>query len=256
MYKLALLGQAITKSLSPRIHQAFATQAGITITYECIECEKENLTACIETLIAAGYRGVNITKPLKENAFLLAQELTPAAKQVKSVNTLRFSDNSIAADNTDGVGFIQDVQQRLAYDFANKQILILGAGGAVRGLLAVLPQQQITIYNRTTETAARLLKDFPQISLSATAQTGFDVIIDARSTQEIPAGFQHFHFNPNSLAYDLKYGEAAQPFLAWAQAHGASKLSDGTGMLIQQAAKSFEFWTGIQVNGATCPISF
>jgi shikimate dehydrogenase len=249
MYLFSLIGKNIQHSLSPQIHQQFAKQIDLKISYEIIECESNHFVTTVKDFIKKGGRGMNVTIPFKQQAFALCDSVSERATIAESVNTLIFhKTGEIEGDNTDGVGFIKDLANQ-HFSPQNKTILILGAGGAARGILHPLLQQnpkKIFLANRTVENANTLNQKFPDIQLIDFARLKnheFDLVIDCTS-------FLSFNFNltfsPHSLAYDLKYKERAMNFLQWAKQQNAAHCVDGYGMLVEQAAEAFCRWTGCQ----------
>jgi shikimate dehydrogenase len=260
--QFAVFGQPIAHSLSPQIHQAFATQFGIALSYERIECN----AAQFETLLAQfknqGAAGANVTLPLKQIAPSFCVQLDAAAQTAGSVNTLiRRGDDWLGA-NTDGIGLIRDLTIRHGLDLSGKSLLMIGAGGAARGVMGAFKAAgvaQIVIANRTLARAESLAAQFLEtaVALESLAETGsFDVIVHASS-----AGHQASRFEmpawPKSIAHgqsvlvDLSYGTAAAPALAFASELEIQAF-DGLGMLIEQAAEAFYLWHGVRPD--TAPI--
>jgi shikimate dehydrogenase len=258
----AVFGNPVAHSQSPRIHAAFAAQTGEEITYTARLVPLGEFPAAVQQFMAEGGKGANVTVPFKEEAFLLCtlagNTLTPRARQAGAVNTLRFTNNSIAGDNTDGAGLVRDIEKNLGYPLADRRVLLLGAGGAARGVLAPLLEchpATLTIANRTAAKAEALAVEF---GTSTTALQGggfaalegqtFDVLINATSASlenvalPLPKGV----FGPGCLAYDMMYGKHETPFLAQAHAAGVAWRSDGLGMLLEQAAESFFVWRGMR----------
>lgn len=254
MKKYAVLGNPIAHSKSPQIHQAFAQQFDIELSYERILVPAGELNNTLQNFQANGGSGVNITLPLKEEAWQLVTERTPRAQKAGAVNTIMFKENNFwFGDNTDGVGLLADL---IAHHAAieNRQILIVGAGGATRSIIEPLLSQKphsLLIANRTVERAERLVKNFTEANNIAacgleqlTGQT-FDVIINATAAGikgevlSLPVNLRQ-----DAVCYDLVYGDAAKPFLNWAKQQGAAQCLDGLGMLIEQAAEAFYLWHG------------
>lgn len=251
MNKLTVLGNPIAHSLSPKIHTAFAKQCGIVLSYDTTLVVPDALANTFSSL-KKSHLGCNITAPFKTSAFEIADELTDQALQAQAVNTFKFIDKKIFGHNTDGLGLITDLTQRLQCDLAHKNILLLGAGGAARGCLAPLLQQQpkqVSIINRTHETAAELAKTFHSIgNVCALKETdkAFDLIINTAhanlTAEDLALNAQWL--TEKTLCYDLNYYDNSC-FLRWAEQHGA-KTSNGLGMLVEQAAESFYFWFGVK----------
>ncbi len=258
-YQLGLVGQGIAQSPSPRIHQAFAKSLSLSIEYTLEDIPESSFETHIASMIKRGFQGCNVTTPFKARALTLAHEASDAARRAGAANTLLFLPNRrIFADNTDGEGLVQDLQH-LGYTLEHQSILILGAGGAVSGILEPLLRQRpqkISLYNRTPDRALDLQKRFPQIalvSLEDTRDTHFNIIIDGTSNRaSLSLVLRDLDIltlkHSLKLIYDLKYcpsPTALTPTLAWAKVHGITAY-EGSGMLIRQAALSFERWTGMR----------
>lgn len=247
--KLGVIGNPVAHSLSPEIHAHFANQFGISIKYSKILVPIHKLKEFVYNFKNEGGIGLNITSPFKREAFLLCTHKSERALLTKSVNTLHFRDNDIFGDNTDGIGFINDVQRNLRYSLHDKNILLAGAGGAARGVLPFLiaqKPQKIFIMNRNQDKAKELIQDFScyqNIFLCRNNDLSVNVVIDC--TSEENNFFEHINLSlaKNSLCYDLKYGRTTS-FLQWAKENGGSIISDGFGMLVEQAAEAFFIWTG------------
>lgn len=255
MDRYAVLGQPVTHSKSPQIHKAFAEQLGIVLSYEAIEVAPEQFTATLQRLHAEGYQGLNITLPHKLAALAAATEVSDAARLAGAVNTLIRKGTGWRGDNTDGDGLIRDLKQNLKLALASKRILLLGAGGAARGVLKPLldeKPQELVISSRNPWTVEKIAAEFkphgPVHPCTHIALKGFsfDLILNATSaglsgqTPKLPPGV----LAKGGACYDLSYGKAAEPFCAWARQQNASLVSDGLGMLVEQAATSFELWRG------------
>ncbi len=257
----AVLGNPIRHSLSPQIFKLFAAQYNQTLVYHTLQVKAEDLAGSLSALRSEGYQGVNLTTPLKEKAFLLAEELSPEARCAGAINMLSFQEEGrYYGHNSDGAGFLRDLVVNKKYSIQGKSVLILGAGGAVRGLLGSLLQeqpQQIVIFNRTEQKAKRLLEDFQEkesplyfSSWQELPRYRFDLLIHCTTLglqgEKLP--FPAQILNPGACCYDLSYGKSALPFLLWSQEQGASFCYDGLGMLIEQAAEAFYIWQGKSVN--------
>lgn len=243
--KFAVFGYPIGHSLSPFIHQSFAQQFGLPLTYEAIEAQPKEFKEKLTQFIQEGGIGANITSPLKEIAFALASETSNRCQLAKATNTLVFQPGSrLYADNTDGIGLIRD------FDFhqialSDKHLLILGYGGASLALVPFLKQQgaHITIASRNPSSINNPLVDVQSYeNLTGT----FDIIIHAT-----PLGFKNqcppipsYLSLEKTICYDLSYGQAHRPFQQWAKQHHAQQIISGLGMLIEQAAESFTLWLG------------
>lgn len=265
--RYAVVGNPVEHSKSPLIHQAFALQTGQDIEYSKILAPIDGFSQTIAFMREAGFKGANVTVPFKLEAFNLANQLTERAHDAGAANTLLFNPGGIYGDNTDGVGLVRDIQQNLGIGFHSKKVLLIGAGGAAEGVLHPILEQQphlLVITNRTLDKALSMVKkveeqgDFRFVSVNAYAfhdlpGHSFDIVINATSTGlsetelPLPPGI----FAEDSLAYDMMYGRVT-PFMAFAQAHGARQISDGLGMLVEQAAESFFIWR--QVRPDTGPV--
>ncbi len=255
----AVFGHPVAHSLSPRIHAAFGRQAGIVLRYEAIDVEPAGFAAALAAFAARGGSGANVTLPLKEAAFALCAEASERARRAGAVNTLvRGEDGRWRGDNTDGSGLVRDLTQRHGLDLRGRRTLLLGAGGAARGVAPALLDAgigELTIANRTSSRADALadaLGDPARVHVryfdDLAAQGEFDLVVNATSAARggaLPA-LPMALVGPRSVAVDLSYGEAAIPFLAWARAAGGRQAVDGLGMLVEQAADSFALWHGVR----------
>ncbi len=258
--KYAVMGNPIAHSKSPQIHAAFAKQTGQDMTYEAILAPLDNFKHALQSNIHAGYRGVNITVPFKLEAFGLCDTLTERAKSAGAVNTLSFESGEIASetkvygDNTDGVGLVNDIKMNLKYALEGERILVLGAGGAAQGVLLPLLKANpkcIVIANRTLEKAQQLAQKVSHTALVSansfeSLDGQFDIIINATSTglSDTALPISDAIFAKNCLAYEMMYGRET-PFMAQARKNGA-QVSDGLGMLVEQAAEAFYIWRGVR----------
>ena len=261
--RYAVMGSPITHSRSPEIHHHFATMTGETISYQAIEAHVDNFAAKVREFVRAGGRGLNVTAPCKVSALDLCDTLGTEASTAGSVNTLSFdAAGRCKGDTTDGIGFMRDLQHNLGYNLTGRRLLILGAGGAVRVLLGVLAQSaaaSIVIANRTPERAEILVQGTachtPLCSapLDTLPEGPFDLIING-SAGNRPDTFKnvsHHILQPHSVCYDLNYSDHPTPFLLWGMAHGVTRVADGIGMLVEQAAESFLIWRGKRPDTAT-----
>ncbi len=242
--RFAVVGNPVTHSLSPIIHQLFAESLGLGLSYEKIQSTMPGFTQQVSNFFKQGGRGLNITSPVKEHAFLIAQHPTKRCLKAGAANTLWWDENELYADNTDGVGLLRDLIHYI--DLKNKRILILGAGGAVRGILAPLIDAQpalLAISNRTLEKASRLCYEFSVPVCTDLSQTSlpFDLIINA-TTPEFSSILPSSILTTNTICYDLSYSQTS--FLSWAKKQGCYAV-DGLGMLVEQAAEAFLIWHGI-----------
>lgn len=255
--RYAVFGHPIAHSKSPEIHAQFARQTGQNLTYEAILAPLDGLADSLTQFRNAGGKGANITVPFKEQAFALCDRLTPRAELAGAANTLMFKDDLILGDNTDGAGLVRDLRHNHQFALTDKRILLLGAGGAARGVIGPLLEcapANLTVANRTASRAHALAAHFKQhgfstvtgCDLEAIAQP-FDLIINATAASlkgERPPVSTRI-FLPTTLAYDMMYGPSLTPFLQWAQQQGAATV-DGLGMLVEQAAEAFFFWRGVR----------
>ena len=255
--RYAVFGNPIAHSKSPEIHAQFARETAQDLTYEAILAPLDGFAGSLNGFRAAGGKGANITVPFKEQAYGLCDRLTPRAELAGAVNTVLFQDGAIVGDNTDGAGLVRDLMHNHQFALAHKRILLLGAGGAARGVIGPILEQApagLTIANRTASRAQVLATHFSQRGLSPVASCDldaldapFDLVINATAASlggERPPVSSRI-FQPASLAYDMMYGSSPTPFLRWAQQQGAA-TADGLGMLVEQAAEAFYFWRGVR----------
>ena len=253
----AVFGNPINHSKSPVIHRQFAEQTGQDMHYTKQLVNEGEFETAAQEFFERGGRGLNITVPFKLNAFEFAQKRTPRAERAGAVNTLaRLGDGTILGDNTDGIGMIHDMHN-LGWELQDKRVLILGAGGAVRGILQPLLEEQparVTIANRTPSKAEELAKNFLDLgdiqAKSFTQLTGdvFDIVINGTSASlqgELPPLPEKL-LADNACCYDMMYGAEPTIFLQWARGHGAAHTADGLGMLVGQAAEAFYLWRQIR----------
>ncbi|MDP5255638.1 MULTISPECIES: shikimate dehydrogenase [unclassified Vibrio] len=248
-------GNPIAHSKSPYIHQQFAEQIGKNIDYQAKLEQVGEFTASAEQFFAQGGLGANVTMPFKGDAFDMADELTERARLAGAVNTLqRLADGRILGDNTDGAGLVKDLLHK-GVAFTGKRALLIGAGGAARGVISPLLDQglsSLVIVNRTMEKATSLAERFAskgdvQACDLGAINTSFDIIINSTSTSltgEVPA-ISDAIFARDSVCYDMIYQKQMTSFNQWAQSHGVSQCYDGLGMLVGQAAESFSLWHGV-----------
>ena len=256
--RYAVIGNPIEHSKSPRIHRAFAGQTGEDLVYERLLGDPEHFAEDVRRFLESGGKGLNVTVPFKEDAWRLADELTPRARSAGAVNTLVLrSDGTLLGDNTDGVGLVRDLTQNQGFDFHGQRILLLGAGGAARGVVRPLLEQRpasLVIANRTARKAQELAAELQGfgvevrgIGLDELDGQRFDLIINATAAGlegKVPP------IPPQCLAsggwiYDMMYGSEPTAFVRWGERHGAARALDGLGMLVEQAAESFRVWRGV-----------
>lgn len=251
--RYGVIGNPIAHSKSPEIHTAFARQTQQSITYERLLAPLNGFEDYALALRDAGYHGANVTIPFKLDAAKLADDLTPRARLAGAVNTLRFDGEKIVGDNTDGIGFVRDVQGRLKFALQDAAVLILGAGGGVRGLIGALLEEKprwIAVANRTHGRAQELADEFgvEALTFDEVPAEHFDLVINGTPTglhAQAP-NIDPETFDDCTLAYDLVYDAHPTPFMELARRGGAKVVSDGLGMLIEQAAEAFLVWRGVR----------
>jgi shikimate dehydrogenase len=261
--RYGVFGNPVGHSRSPAIHAAFAAARHQDLVYEAILAPLDGFAASVRAFVEAGGRGANVTLPFKQEACRLATRLTARARLAGAVNTLSFDGPEWLGDNTDGAGLLRDLTHNLGCPIAGMRVLLLGAGGAARGVLGPLlaaGPRRLVIANRTEalahELAARMANagEVSGCSHAQLAGQSFDVLINATSASlagaplPLPDGL----FASGSLAYDMMYGDGQTPFLRLAGRCGAARLADGLGMLVEQAAEAFCLWRGVRP--ATAPV--
>ncbi len=263
MDKYAVVGNPVEHSLSPQIHTAFASETKQDLEYQALLLNADNFEQQMRELQASGYKGVNVTVPFKEQAWQMADQLSPRAQDAKAVNTVIFQDDGkIAGDNTDGIGLTRDLVLNHEVLITHRKILIMGAGGAVRGILGPLLSRKpglVTLANRTVDKAERLAEEFfhmGEIEVSPFDDLGrdrYDLIINGTSASlndEVPPIPDEI-LGINSICYDMMYNiKHPTAFVNWAQQRGALRAYDGLGMLVEQAAESFYIWRGVRPSTA------
>lgn len=254
--RYAVIGHPVDHSRSPDIHAAFARQTGQKLVYERLPAAPDAFAATVAAFFAEGGAGLNVTLPFKGEAAAYADRLTDRARRAGAVNTLaREDDGTLLGDNTDGIGLARDLERQLQIPIAGSRILILGAGGAVRGVIPVLFEHgaaAIHVANRTAAKAEAMAADFTDLGdigggALSRATGGWDIVVNAISaglTGETP------DVSPAVLddargAYDMIYADQPTPFLRWVAEHGIERRCDGFGMLVEQAAESFALWRGV-----------
>ena len=261
--RYAVVGNPIAHSLSPEIHMAFAREVGHDIVYERIIAPHDGFVALVDCLRGEGAKGINITMPFKLEAFKYANKHTLRAQLAGAANTLKFdrtiSDDEVFADNTDGAGLVRDILNNLKHEIVDRTILIIGAGGAARGVMGALIDKNpksISISNRTSHKASELAQrlsnhsaavDIEALNKEQLLTRQFDIVINATSASfentqpQVPPTI----FAPDGLAYDMVYGKGTTPFLKMA-AQSKTKMADGLGMLVEQAAEAFFVFRGVR----------
>lgn len=252
--RYAVFGHPVGHSRSPWIHARFAELTGDSLRYEARDVPRGGFDSALREFLEAGGRGLNVTLPHKLAAFEAAAQHTPRARRAGAVNTLAVEQGGLLGDNTDGAGLLRDLQANLGVTVVGQRVLLVGAGGAARGVLPVLldaQPQRVLIANRSADKAVALAAHFvnegPVAGTSlAGAREACDLVINATSASlrgEVPdldAGV----LGPDTFCYDLAYGDQPTAFMRWARERGATGVADGVGMLVEQAAESFELWRG------------
>lgn len=261
MDRYGVFGNPIGHSKSPLIHRLFAAQTGQQLSYEPLLAPLDDFAGFARAFFSEG-RGANVTVPFKEQAFQLADRLSERAQRAGAVNTLhKLADGSLLGDNTDGAGLVRDLTLNAGFSLAGKRILLLGAGGAVRGVLEPFLAQRpavLVVANRTVEKAERLAQEFAE--LGVVYPSGFDwleepldLIVNGTSASlngETPPIAPSLIQPGHTLCYDMMYAKEPTAFCRWAQTHGAARALDGLGMLVEQAAEAFWLWRGIRPDTA------
>lgn len=258
----AVMGNPITHSKSPRIHTLFAQQTGQRLEYTAIQVDVGGFSQAVGQFDAAGGKGLNVTVPFKQEAWQRVSERSERAERAGAVNTIKFDGNKLIGDNTDGVGLVNDLTTNNHIEIKGKRILLMGAGGAARGVLAPLLAQQPTllvIANRTVDKAVELATAFADLgNIKGTgyddlADQQFDIIINATAASlqgQLP-NMPDTVIAAEACCYDMMYGAEPTIFMQWAAEHGAAKVLDGLGMLVEQAAESFFIWRGVRPDSLT-----
>jgi shikimate dehydrogenase len=258
-----VVGHPVSHSLSPFIHGMFARETGQAMSYRLFDVRPADLEVHVRDFFAQGGLGLNVTLPHKIAARELAHELTARAAHAAAVNTLAWTDGgTILGDNTDGAGLVHDLRENLGLQLAGRRVLVLGAGGATRGVLAPLlglKPAVVVIANRTPERAAALASAFSDLGVTHgvgfedVGEEAFDLVINATSASlsgDIPP-LPQGAVGSATVCYDLAYGKSATAFVAWAKLRGCAQALQGLGMLVEQAAESFELWRGMRPTTAT-----
>ena len=259
--RYCVFGNPIGHSKSPLIHGLFAEQTGQPLTYEAVLAPLDDFTGCARQFFAKG-KGGNVTVPFKEQAYQLADSLSARAQRAGAVNTLKkLDDGSLLGDNTDGAGLVRDLTRNAGLDLAGKRILLLGAGGAARGVIEPLLAEKpaaLVVANRTVEKAEALAQLFA--GLGPVSASGFDwleepvdLIINGTSASlagDLPPISPSLIKPGHTVCYDMMYGKEMTAFNRWAAEHGAARTLDGLGMLVEQAAEAFLLWRGVLPDSA------
>ena len=253
-----VIGHPVAHSWSPFIHGMFARQTGEQMIYRLHDVLPQDFRAYVLDFFSRGGRGLNVTVPHKVAAAELANELTPRAERAVAVNTLAVQrDNRLLGDNTDGAGLVHDLRDNLSVNLAGRRVLIVGAGGATRGVVApllVLRPAELVVANRTADRAHAFAADFRDVGavrgcgFDDVGEHPYDVVINATSASlagEVPA-IPTTVFKPDTLCYDMAYSKGDTPFLKWARDNGCARAIQGWGMLVEQAAESFQLWRGVR----------
>jgi shikimate dehydrogenase len=256
MDQYAVVGHPVSHSKSPRIHSLFAEQTGQALEYRAIEAPLDGFDSVVSNFFAQGGKGLNVTVPFKEQAWALCEVLSERARLAGAVNTLYLDQNGkLCGDNTDGYGLVNDLVQQ-GIKLAGKNILIIGAGGAVKGVIQPILKQMpgcLTVSNRTLPKAQALVEVFSEygpIEIQAFDQLvkPYDVVINGTSASldgQLPAVSNDI-FSAETVVYDMMYAKGDTVFNAWAKRNGAQMVLDGLGMLVEQAAEAFFIWRGIR----------
>ena len=259
--RYAVIGNPIGHSLSPRIHAAFAAQTGDDISYSRLLGAIDHVERDFEQFFASGGRGLNVTVPFKEAACRFADRLSERAREAGAVNTLIAKATGIHGDNTDGAGLVNDLAGNHGFAFAGKRILLLGAGGAARGVLQPLLDEapaRLVIANRTAQKAIDLAArataqiDVTGCGLDSLQGQRFELIVNATAAgldARVPP-IPDDCLADGAWTYDMMYGAQPTAFVQWGRGHGAAVALDGLGMLVEQAAESFRLWRGVRPDTA------
>ena len=262
--RYAVIGHPVGHSRSPFIHARFAAQTGQSLTYTTIDAAPDDFPAAARRFFSAGGKGLNVTVPHKEAALELVDELTPRAQRAGAVNTLaiRAGGQGLLGDNTDGAGLARDLLNNHRIMIAGRRVLLLGAGGAARGVLAPLlglKPSDLTVVNRNVDRARELVERFRDlgklraIGYEKLGGEPYDIVINATAASlagelpALPAGI----VDSRSICYDMAYGREDTPFVRWAWERGCARALMGLGMLVEQAAESFHLWHGVRPDTAS-----
>ena len=255
--RYAVMGNPITHSKSPKIHSLFAKQTNQDIEYTAIHVDTGGFRQAVGNFAASGGHGLNITVPFKQEAYALVNERSARAERAGAINTIKFEHDKLYGDNTDGIGLVNDLQVNHKLSISGKRLLLMGAGGAARGVIAPLLEahpELLVVANRTPDKAVALAQHFGDMGFiqgcgyTDLGSLQFDVVINATAASlqgEVPP-LPDDLLAEQALCYDMMYGAKPTAFMAWAAVHGASAITDGLGMLVEQAAESFCIWRGVR----------
>lgn len=256
--RYAVIGHPVSHSWSPFIHGMFAKQTDQNISYSRIDAPPEDFERQVGAFFQTGGKGLNVTVPHKQVAAFVARYRTPRAEIAGAVNTLMMDDDGIHGDNTDGAGLVTDLVRNLGLALEDIRILIVGAGGAARGVLGPLlaaGPEYVEIANRNSDRAVELANEFATLGATRgcgfrdiTEDRSFDLVLNATSAslQDLIPPIPRSAVGPATLCYDMAYGKGDTPFTRWAKSIGAGRAECGWGMLVEQAAESFYLWRGIR----------
>ena len=252
--RYAVVGNPVKQSKSPEIHAMFAAQTGEQLTYEALLASEHSFNGLVAEFFRAGGAGLNITVPFKQAAWALCGNLSTGAARSRAVNTLYLRKGELAGANTDGIGLVRDIRDNHGIAIKGRRILLLGAGGAVRGVLPALAEEDpasMTIWNRTPERARELAAEFDGGLTAAELENlrgrQFDLIINGTSGSlhgRLPEVDEAW-LAAEACCYDMVYSDQDTVFVNWARQAGAALATDGLGMLVEQAAESFRIWRGV-----------
>jgi len=259
--KYAVIGFPVAHSWSPFVHGLFAKQTGQSLSYSRLEVTPEALNDRVVEFFAHDGKGLNITVPHKQAACLIARERTPRAEMAGAVNTLALTGNGLLGDNTDGAGLVADLTRNLSFELRGTRVLLLGSGGAARGVLGPLLEldpEYVEVANRNEGRAVELAHEFATLGsihgcgFDSITDSTFDLVLNATSASlqdtipPIPPGV----LGPTTLCYDMAYGKGDTAFTRWSKSAGAGRAETGWGMLVEQAAESFLLWRGVRPDTA------
>lgn len=261
--RYAVIGHPVGHSRSPFIHSRFAAQTGQNLRYTTLDARPDQFAAVVRDFFAGGGKGLNVTVPHKEAAVQLVDQLTPRAQRAGAVNTLALRrEGGLLGDNTDGAGLARDLVNNHGINIAGRRVLLLGAGGAARGVLAPLlglKPSQLAIVNRNVARARDLVAEFSSLGALTALAYGdlagepWDIVINATAASlagelpPLPPGI----VSAQSACYDLAYARDDTAFLLWAHQRGVARAVDGLGMLVEQAAESFHLWRAVRPDTAS-----